>query len=131
MEKFKSLFFKISFVMMLLMSTQYCFATETTPIIIRKDDTSEPTPTQTNRIVCLLPVSATINDIELAVSFESVVGDAIITITSDSTGIVFQEVVNTFSTVETIIPVNELSSGSYTLTISFGRTTLKGEFLME
>jgi len=130
MEKFKSLFFKISLVMLLFMSAQYCFATNTTPIIIRKDDPKDPIPTQTNRIGTL-PVSATINDIELAMYFESSVGEATINVTSDSTGIVYQEVVDTGSTAEIFIPAALWSSGSYRLTISYEDTNLIGEFLME
>ena len=130
MEKFKSLFFKISLVMLLFMSAQYCFATNTTPIIIRKDDPKDPIPTQTNRIGTL-PVSATINDIELAMYFESSVGEATINVTSDSTGIVYQEVVDTGSTAELFIPSDLWSTGSYKLTISYGNIRLIGEFLIE
>jgi len=131
MEKFKFLFFKISLVLMLFMSAQYCFAKDDTPIIIRKDDTSEPTPSQTNGFVSFLSVLATINETELTVLFESTVGDATITVTSDSTGIVYQEVIDTNLDFETFIPVNLWIYGNYELTISYGRTKLKGEFLIE
>jgi len=130
MEKFKSLFFKISLVFMLFMSVQYCFATDTTPLIIRKDEPKDPTPVQTNRIGTL-PVSATINDIELAMYFESSVGVATVTVTSDATGVVYQEVVDTGSTAELFIPSDLWSAGSYKLTISYGDIRLIGEFLME
>jgi len=131
MEKFKSLFFSTFLLMMLFMSEQYCFSKDTTTIIIRKDDTSEPTPSQPNGFVSLLSVSATIDDTWLTVFFESSIGDATITVTNDSTGIVYQEVVDTCLNDEFIILVDMFSSGNYTLTISYKKTTLIGQFLME
>jgi hypothetical protein len=131
MEKFKSLFFKISLVFMLFMSAQYCFATNTTKLVIRKDEPKDPTPVQTNRVENPLPVSATINDTELAVYFDSTVGNATVTVISDSTGTVYQEVVDTGSTAEIFIPAALWSPGTYTLTITYGSTTLRGEFSME
>jgi len=132
MEKFKTLFFKISLVFMLFMSAQYCVATNTTQLIIRKDkEPKDPTPVQTNRVENSLPVSATINDIELAVYFDSTVGNATVSVISDSTGTVFQELVDTDSTTEIFIPAVLWSSGTYKLTITYGSTTLRGEFSME
>ena len=116
---------------MFFMSVPYCFATETIPLIIRKDEPKDPTPVQTNRVGISLSVSATISDTELAVYFESTVGDATVTVISDSTGTIFQEVVDTGLTTELFIPADLLSSGNYTLTISYGSNTLRGEFLME
>jgi len=131
MGKLNFLFFKISLVMMLLMSVQYCFAKDDTTIIIRKDNTSEPIPTHPNAVVSLLLVSATINDAALTIYFESPVGEATITVTSDSSEIIYQEFVDTCINGEIFIPANLWSSGNYTLTISYGRTKLIGEFLME
>ena len=74
---------------MFFMSVPYCFATETIPLIIWKDEPKDSTPVQTNRVGISLTVSATINDTELAVYW------------------------------------------NYTLTISYGSNTLRGEFLME
>jgi len=131
MEKFKSLFFKISLVMLLFMSAQVCFATDTTPIAIPKDEPKDPTPVQTNRAGTSLSVSATINDTELAVYFESSVGVATIAVISDLTGTVYQDVVDTGSTSEIFIPAALWSSGNYRLTITYGTTTLRSEFIME
>jgi len=131
MEKFKLLFFKISLVFMFFLSGPYCFATNTTPIIIRKDEPKDPTPVQTNRVGTSLPVSATINDTELAVYFESTIGEVIVTVISDSTGTVYQDVVDTGSTTEIFIPSTLWSPGTYRLTISYENTLLWGDFLME
>ena len=131
MEKFKLLFFKISLVFMFFLSGPYCFATNTTPIIIRKDEPKDPTPVQTNRVGTSLPVSATINDTELAVYFESTIGEVIVTVISDSTGIVYQDEIDTGSVSEIFIPSTVWSPGNYSLIFSYGSTTLKGEFLLE
>ena len=45
--------------------------------------------------------------------------------------IMYQETVNSDSTPEVFIPVDSWLSGNYTLFITYGTTTLKGEFQIE
>jgi len=67
----------------------------------------------------------------LAVYFESTIGEVIVTVISDSTGTVYQDVVDTGSTTEIFIPSTLWSPGTYRLTISYENTLLWGDFLME
>ena len=113
------------------MTAQSCFALETTPVIIIKDDTTPPVPIRPNRVTLIDPVTATINDIELALYFETSIGVATITVTDDSNQSVYLGTVNTGSTSEFFIPVDLWTNGNYNLTITYTNTTLRGEFILE
>lgn len=81
--------------------------------------------------VYTLPVSATINETELGVFFESSVGTATITVYDASNQVVEQEVIDTESLLEVYMPVDTWGTGNYTITIIYGNTTLQGVFLIE
>jgi len=131
MKVLKSLIFKICLISGLFMTAQSCFALETTPVIIIKDDTTPPVPIRPNRVTLIDPVTATINDIELALYFETSIGVATITVTDDSNQSVYLGTVNTGSTSEFFIPVDLWTNGNYNLTITYTNTTLRGEFILE
>ena len=131
MKVLKSLIFKICLISGLFMSTQYCVAAGTKPIIITKDEPSPPGPIVPNGCTLIEPVSATINDIELALYFETSIGVATITVTDDSNQSVYLGTVNTGSTSEFFIPVDLWTNGNYNLTITYTNTTLRGEFILE
>lgn len=78
-----------------------------------------------------IPVSATINDPELAIYFESSVGTATISVYDEFNQLVYQEVVDTNSTSNVIISVDSWDSGNYTLNITYGSTNLQGDFMLE
>lgn len=78
-----------------------------------------------------IPVSAIISETELSVYFESTVGYATINIYDAANQIVGQEVIDTNSTLELFIPVGTLTAGDYTVTITYGNTTLTGEFAIQ
>ena len=81
------------------LTTQNCFATATSIIII-KDDPTPPGPIIPNGTILTVPVSAIINDIELSLYFETSIGNATITVTDDSNQVVYLETVNTDVTFE-------------------------------
>ena len=83
------------------------------------------------RVLSIIPVSATINETELSVYFETSVSIATITVYDELNQIMYQETVNSDSTPEVFIPVDSWLSGNYTLFITYGTTTLKGEFQIE
>ena len=65
MKNLKSLLLKACVLLVLLTLVQNCFAKITTPIIIiRKDDSKDPTPTQTNVVSSFINVTETIHFIE-------------------------------------------------------------------
>jgi len=75
-----------------------------------------------------IPVMADVVGTELIVDFTSTVGTAYVSVVDHSGNVVYQTVVDTFSTSEVIIPVDGLSSGKYSLKISYGTTKLTGDF---
>lgn len=90
-----------------------------------------PTPGPVPNSITLIPVSATINETELGVFFESSVGTATITVYNASNEVVEQEVVDTESLLEVYMPVDTWCTGNYTITVTYGNTTLQGVFLIE
>lgn len=75
-----------------------------------------------------LSVSADLTNGVLTVDFSSSVGTALISIVDETGSIVYQVSVDTYSTPEVAIPVDDLGSGSYSLKISYGSTNLVGKF---
>ncbi len=97
-------------------------------IVITKGDPIPPEP-QLDSFE-MIPVSATEDNDELAVYFDEVVGDAIITVYDANNQLVFQDVIDTDSQSAAFFDISTCSSGDYTLTISYG-TNLTGEFTIE
>jgi len=105
-------------------------------IIIRKDN-SNPT-NQPNNVTMMkslsktvqtaIPVSAEVDGTNLTVYFDSNVGTAIVSVVDQSGAVVYVTTVDTFGTPEVVIPLNGLSSGSYSSKISYGSTKLIGDF---
>lgn len=99
-----------------------------TDITIVKDPPPDPDPL---RGVYDVPVSASINPTELSVYFEEPVGTATITVYDEYAQVVAQTIINTAETTEVYLPADMWLSGSYTLTITYGTTTLRGNFQTE
>lgn len=118
-------------------SSQFVFG----DIIIRRDDPTGGSPSapamatmsktkslSSTSTSSFIPVSADIVGTELIVDFSAIVGTAYVSVVDQSGNVVYQTVVDTFSTPEVIIPVDGLSSGKYSLKISYGTTKLTGDF---
>jgi len=89
-----------------------------------------PTPTPGPKPLSLIyyPTSATVNEFQLAVYFYWSVGNATITVYNSFNIVVEQNIVNTSDISEVYIPINLWESGVYTLSVSYGNTTVSGEF---
>lgn len=125
----KSLLSKICITAGFILCSLLSFAT--TPVLLPPDGTPTPEPGQTNGPTIDEPyasASATISDVELAVFFEWEVGNAIITLRDANDSVVCQTTVDTYSTREVYIPV---STGEYTLTVTYGTTTQRGSFQIQ
>jgi hypothetical protein len=68
------------------------------------------------------------NETDITLSFLYPVGIAQITIENENGDVVYQEGINTFSTLDASIDTQNLDGGVYTLKISYGSTNLAGEF---
>jgi len=78
--------------------------------------------------VSVVPVSVALYDTELAVDFSKYIGIVTITVEDQNGGITYQEVINTRSTLESVIEIGGWDSGSYTINISYGTTDFTGVF---
>jgi len=113
-------------------SNQVVFA----DIILRKDDPApggSPNVLSANRTFSLssksiIAVTADVSGSDLIVDFNSTVGTAFVSVVDQSGNVVYQTTVDSFSTSELVIPLDGLSSGNYSLKISYGSTKLIGDF---
>jgi hypothetical protein len=109
-----------------LFSSGVARAGNDTPIVISPDPSPPPGPGPCRLI--FIPISTTINDMELAIYFELSIGYATITVTDDTNQVVYQEAVDTDSSSELQIPVDQWTNGNYKLSITYGAMTIVGEF---
>jgi len=109
-----------------LMVLLFSIGAKATDIPIFKDPL--PGGTVPQSLTLIYPVSATIDETDLAVYFDWSVDTATITVYDASNQIVDQEVVNTNTTIEIFIPVVFWGSGAYTLKVTYGTTNLIGYF---
>ena len=110
---------------LIIISHGIVFATD---IDLRKDPPPTPVPTTP---VMALTVSATIDASELAVYFEQTVAEATITVYDADNNVVYQQTIDTASSLEVHIPADTWANGSYTITIMYGTTHLTGDFQTE
>lgn len=76
----------------------------------------------------IIPVTADIVNGELSVFFDYPVGIAQITVVDSTGAVVEYQVLDTNTSLDVYIPITGLSSGNYTLKISYGTTHLSGSF---
>jgi len=76
-------------------------------------------------------VSASISETQLAVYFEQSVGDATITVCDAENNVVYTETIDTNDSFNLFVPCSSWGAGSFSLTITYGATTLTGFFELE
>lgn len=116
----------ISFITLLfcVLSVQTVLAVD---VPIRKDDPANSTQ-MFSKSISVLPVSVSLDESTLSIFFSKPVGIAQITIVDESGNVVYQDVVNTNSSLESYIETGGFDSGNYTIKVSYGTTTLIGGF---
>jgi len=90
-----------------------------------------PPPPTPNTFSYDIPVTASIDETQITVFFESVVGNATITIEDENHQIVYQCTIDTSTDNTAFIPVEYLDAGNYSILISYETTNLIGEFDVE
>ena len=68
------------------------------------------------------------NETDVTLNFLYPVGVAQVTVENENGGVVYQEAVDTNSSLDALIDTQNLDGGVYTLKISYGSTNLAGEF---
>ena len=127
----KVLIFSIALVSGLFITVQSTFATDTTPVIIRKDDPVPPTDPVPFSLESPIPVSGTIDNVQLALYFDQSVGDAIIKVYDSANNLICQQTVDTSSSLEVLISSSNWNTGTYYVTITYGEANLIGDFELE
>lgn len=129
MKALKKLLFRLLIISGFLVPVQYCFAGDGEQVPITKDGDTTPPPIHTNGLTTI-PAYVTISNEELAIFVETPVGDATITVTDEFNQLVYLETTDTGLNSEIHIPVDLWTAGYYNLTITYGTTTLRGNFLL-
>jgi Protein of unknown function (DUF3244). len=109
-----------------ILISQLSFATDQVPI--PPDGSTTPPPGIPNGPTIMASATAELSATDLAVYFEWSVEDATITVYDESNNVVDQQVVDTNTTTEVYIPVDNWQSGTYMLTVKYGTTTQRGYF---
>lgn len=125
MKKIQSVLFSILFTSVFFLPLQSVFAVD---VPLAKTDPGGIGPMMLTRSVSTIQVSAALNNTELTIDFSRSVGVAQITIEDVTGAIVYQEVIDTNSTLQTAIETGGFDSGNYTLRITYGTTNLVGTF---
>jgi hypothetical protein len=117
----------ISFITLLfcVLSVQNVFAVD---VPLKKGDGEGCKPSMLSKSTSILPVSVSLDDTTLGIAFSKSVGIAQITIVDESGNVVYQDVIDTNSSLESYIETGGFDSGNYTLKVSYGTTTLIGGF---
>lgn len=92
---------------------------------------TSPVPPVPNVMTYTLPVSATIDATELAVYFESLVGNATIIVYDEFNNVIYMDTVETNTDMSVSIPSSTWDAGNYSISITYGKTELTGSFVME
>ncbi len=95
-------------------------------VLIRPD--TPIIPDNTPRAPVSIALDVTQNETDVTLSFLYPVGDALITVENENGEVVYQETVDTFTTLDAYIDTQNFDGGVYTLKISYGSTDLVGEF---
>lgn len=122
MKKINSPLFSIFMLLFCVLSVQSVFAVE---VPLKKEQNGQGTYTKSTTT---LPVSVSINDTDLGIVFSKSVGVVNITIEDQTGNEVYQDVLDTNSTLTTSIETGGFDSGNYTVNISYGTTILIGDF---
>jgi flagellar hook assembly protein FlgD len=74
------------------------------------------------------PVVVSIIDTNLVVDFDNSIGIVRVNIVDQNGMVVYQDAINTNSSLESVIETSGWDSGNYTIHISYGKTSLVGTF---
>lgn len=97
-------------------------------VLLRPDTDPANIPSNGTRAPVSIALDVTQNETDITLSFLYPVGTALITVENENGDVVYQEAVDTFTTLDTLIDTQNFDGGVYMLKISYGSTDLIGEF---
>jgi len=130
MKKLNSFLFSIFMMLVCILPFQSSFAVD---VPLKKGDPgSVGGNAMINRLFSLssafLPVTASLDYGELDLNFSDPVGIVHISVVDQNGSVVYSEIIDTDSTLETIIETTGWDNGDYTLKVVYGSTSLYGDF---
>lgn len=126
MKKINSLLFSIFMLLVCLLSIQNVFAVD---VPLKKGDPGGIGGTSImSRSISVIPVSVSLINPQLVIYFNNSIGIAHITIVDQNDSIVYQDVIDTYSSIESVIETSGWDSGNYKVKIVYGSTKLVGTF---
>jgi hypothetical protein len=127
MKKINSFFYSILMMLVCLFSVQTVFAVD---VPLKKGDTGAGGVNLmlSRSVSAAIPVSVSLDGTELGIFFNKSVGVAQVTVVDETGSVVYQDVIDSNSTIEAEIEVGGFDSGNYSLQITYGSTKLVGTF---
>ena len=116
-------------ILMLLLFALPFQRTSAKDVPIKSEDPNDwNIPTNVTRAPVRIALEVTQNDADVTLNFLYPVGTAQVSIENENGDVVYQDAVDTYSTLDASIDTQNLDGGVYTLKISYGSTNLAGEF---
>ena len=85
-------------------------------------------PRNTTKAPVRIALDVTQNETDVTLNFLYPVGTAQVTVENENGEVIYQETVDTFTTLDSSVDIQNYDGGVYTLKISYGSTNLAGEF---
>lgn len=116
-------------ILMLLLFALPFQTTSARDVPIKSEDPSDYNiPNTGTRAPVRIALEVTQNDTDVTLNFLYPVDAAQVTIENESGDVIYQEVVDTYTTLNSYIDTQNFDGGIYILKISYGSTNLAGEF---
>jgi hypothetical protein len=126
MKKLNLRLFSILVLLLCFLPVQTILAGEDVPL--KADDGLSTFDPHSPRAPVRIALEVTQNETDITLDFLYPVGAAQVTVTNENGDVVYQEAVDTYTTLDTYVDTQSLDGGVYTLKISYGSTNLIGEF---
>ena len=116
-------------ILMLVLFTLPFQSVSAKDVPIKSEDPSDwNIPSNGSRAPVRIALEVSQNDADVTLNFLYPVGAAQVSIENENGDVVYQEAVDTYSTLDASIDTQNFDGGVYTLKISYGSTNLVGEF---
>jgi len=126
MKKLNLPLFSILMLVLFVLPFQSIFAKD---VPIKNEDPSDYNiPSTGARAPVRIALVVSQNDADVTLNFLYPVGTSQATVENENGEVVYQETIDTFTTLDAFLDTQSLDGGVYTLKISYGSTNLVGEF---
>ena len=125
MKKLKLPLFSILMLLLCSLPIQTILAGD---VPLKADDGLSTFDPHTTRAPIRIALSVTQDEMGTSLNFDYPVGTSVVTVENENGDVVYQQAVDTYTTLDAYIDTQNFEGGVYTLKISYGSTNLVGEF---